>query len=538
MNRLRNFIFPLFLTVLFLNNVSAQNTLFEKVKNDYPDLTAIYGDRLEKQKAHYIFAIDVSTVMRDNIKTIKPMIKDFINALPDGDIVTLIRESSTDSTKCIIGNQPVNADSRNMMINKLFGKEFDVRNAGSDGYKMTKLVLKEIMDPRSEGPVFVFMFTDFSYWTGKKKKDDENWNALKEEFKPFIELTDKGQSRVVLAYPIFFPGDKDEDFRPELKEIFGTLETPPDPDPILLKNFFDKMKANAMVYRLKYLIYQDLAKTKIISTISLSKGNDIVATTNCTTEDGKTIFDKYRYEMTKEPKCLDKIFERTNHTDCDFDTPTAFYRLNDNYTSYIPCLKTLVGKLHYSITPLCAKYVNELDRLNGFDATFKLDYAKAYPCEEELPQKTFFFHYLPITILFAILFILGICWLITILINKFGKIYRTWNIMAIVYDGENEETYSHSFPRAKRVTVTPSTLGIVDGGNWKFDIITNDKLICWLWNPRGYYILRSCAMNITRKGKTRALPKKAYRVTPLKKWGSGCTLTFKSNDIEYTIKVQ
>ena len=65
-------IVPLLLfAVLFTGNVLAQNPLYEKVKADYPSLTSIYGDRLEKQKAHYIFAIDVSTVMRDNIKTIK-----------------------------------------------------------------------------------------------------------------------------------------------------------------------------------------------------------------------------------------------------------------------------------------------------------------------------------------------------------------------------------------------------------------------------------------------------------------------------------
>lgn len=531
----------LLFAVLFAGNVLAQNPLYEKVKADYPSLTSIYGNRLEKQKAHYIFAIDVSTVMRDNIKTIKPMIKDFIEALPEGDLVTLIRESSTDSTKCIVGNQPVNASSRSMLVSKLYGKEFEVRNAGSDGYTMTRLVLKEIMDPRSEGPVFVFMFTDFSYWTGKKKKDEEDWGALRDEFKPFIELTDKGQNRVVLAYPIFFKGDETDDFRPELKEIFGTLETPPESEPILLKNFFDKMKANAMVYRLKYLVYQDLAKTKPTSSLSLSDNKEIMVTTQCATEDDNSIFNKYYCETSDEPQCLDKAFAKIPQSEINFDEPTAIYSINNNYKPLLPCIKTLGSKLHYSVKPLCAEYANELDRLNGFDATFKIDYAKPYEFEEELPSKTFFFHCLPLAVdivIAAIALLLLVCWIVTLLINKFGKIYRTWNIMATTDDGEKEESYSHSFPKAKKVTVTPSALGIVDGGNWRFDIITEDGMICWLWKPRGYYIARGCAMTITRKGETKALPNKPYRVTTLKKWGSGCTLKFKSNDIEYTVRVQ
>ena len=79
--------------------VKSQTAAHDAVARDYPNLFEMYGvNSLEKQKAHYIFAIDVSSFMKTNLEVIKPMIKEFIKALPDGDQVTLIRKSSTENT--------------------------------------------------------------------------------------------------------------------------------------------------------------------------------------------------------------------------------------------------------------------------------------------------------------------------------------------------------------------------------------------------------------------------------------------------------
>lgn len=550
MNRLGIVFLSLIVASMALGRAEAQNVALQVVNNDYPNLMELYrqkGDALGNQKAHHIFAIDVSTFMRKNINEIRPQINDFIMALPDGDQVTLIRKSSTDKTDYVGGvvNLEINSESRQTLRNILTSDAFAVQDAGSDGYTMTSKILDAIMNPMSEGLVFVFMFTDFEYWTSANgyDKSKEDWEALKTKFKPFIDLTSGDQSRVVLPYAFYYR-DNDyraaSDYRPELESIFGCkLNQPPTGDAVILRNFFNKMETNALVFRLKYLIYQDLAKTNVTSALSLSDNKEILMTTDL---DGLQIFDNYTYDITNEPECLEKAFVRQNNAELAFGNGAALYNFNNKYSPLLPHWTILHGKMAYTIHPVCkTNLAVELDKLNALDESLVLDYKRPYDLEAQLPSGWFYSHILPAWVGIALVLLLlayGICWLITLLLNKFGKIYRTWNIIATTDDGENQETFSHSFPKAKKVTVSPSTLGIPNGGSWKFDIITVDGPIYRLWHQRGYYIRRGCPMNIERKGKTKALPNKEYRVTPLKKWGQGCKLKFKNDNMDYVVKIQ
>jgi len=99
----------------------------EAVEKDYPHLTEMYGtNELQKQKAHYIFAIDVSSFMSTNLETIKPLIKEFIKALPDGDQVTFIRKSTTENTDYVqnIKSITINDEVRRLLPQILDSDDF------------------------------------------------------------------------------------------------------------------------------------------------------------------------------------------------------------------------------------------------------------------------------------------------------------------------------------------------------------------------------------------------------------------------------
>ena len=538
--------------LLFCFDANAQSVTpspQDAVKKDYPNLSEMYGMKeLEKQKAHYIFAIDVSSFMSTNLQVIKPLIKEFIKALPDGDQVTFIRKSSTGNTDFVqnIKSITINNEVRELLPKILDGSDFEIQNAGSDGYAMTNKILDAIMNPMSEGLVFVFMFTDFEYWTSENQYDKKkvDWTALKDKFQPFIDLTNGDQSRVVFPYAFYFRDNEyreQADYRPELKEIFGSLNQPPVGEASILRAFFTNMEANALVYRLKYKVFLDMAKVDLSSDLVLTEDDQIMATVSNTGPENFPLFTQFDYKIVSEPSCLDETFTKDTATRHNLDEPFVIYQLNHDYNPILPRFVNLGDEITFHVTPLCEKYVNELEMLNGLDESLKLDYAKGFEFEEELPEGKYFFHILPgwLDILILVLIALWlIALLITSLINKFGNIYRSWIVLATVDDGENQNTYSHSFPKAQKVTVNPSSLGILNGGNWKFDILTVDSPIYSFWKRRGYYIQRGCPMNITHKGRTKALPRSPYRVTPLKKWGAGCTLTFNNNDVDYSIRVQ
>ena len=75
MNNLKRLVLVLALALLAISPVKSQTPAHEAVKKDYPNLFDMYGmESLEKQKAHFIFAIDGSSCMATNLVTIKPLI--------------------------------------------------------------------------------------------------------------------------------------------------------------------------------------------------------------------------------------------------------------------------------------------------------------------------------------------------------------------------------------------------------------------------------------------------------------------------------
>ena len=110
-----------FIILLFLCNLSfAQQTPEGIIKKDYPCLYKIYEDSIAKQTAHYIFALDVSSMMKTNVREILPVAENFIRQIPDNDKISFVKKSATNESGIILNSQEINSSSRNDIIKFLY----------------------------------------------------------------------------------------------------------------------------------------------------------------------------------------------------------------------------------------------------------------------------------------------------------------------------------------------------------------------------------------------------------------------------------
>ena len=89
MKRLKQVICLIVLLMCACGTSFAQSPL-QYLEQSFPQLTEIYRNDIDKCHAHYVFAIDVSGSMDKYEGTMVPLLKNFINALPNGDKVTII----------------------------------------------------------------------------------------------------------------------------------------------------------------------------------------------------------------------------------------------------------------------------------------------------------------------------------------------------------------------------------------------------------------------------------------------------------------
>jgi hypothetical protein len=149
----------------------AQQSL-DAMKKDYPGLMSLYGDRISGQKAHYIFVVDVSSSMLPYEAVVKNNFLQFMNAVPDGDQVSLIKMSDESHTGFVglLKCTPLDKSTRASIKEVVNGFRFNQNGSsedGSDGFSMAKSVIDAINVVGSNDLTFVYMLTDFEYWTHK-----------------------------------------------------------------------------------------------------------------------------------------------------------------------------------------------------------------------------------------------------------------------------------------------------------------------------------------------------------------------------------
>ena len=243
--------------------VRGQGHDFNALKKEYPMLMERYGDRLESRNAHYIFAIDISSSMREYENVVRQSLVTFVNAVPEGDQITLIAmcdENNTNyinSIKCITINQTV----RQSIVQTVESPQFKFlrerdANDGSDGFTMTRKVLDAMNVVNSSDMTFVYLLTDFEYWTHKNKynKNNENWGELK------VLLTDKHKG-MMCKYGIELNCDKvshpEAIFKPELDDIFGPLDYQQANSAVILAQWFEHIINDICAHKINAMLKAD-----------------------------------------------------------------------------------------------------------------------------------------------------------------------------------------------------------------------------------------------------------------------------------------
>ena len=251
------------LMVVFPAN--AQNSAQESMRTDYPMLMQKYGGLLEEQHAHYIFAVDVSSSMLQYESTVKENFLAFVAAIPDGDQVTLIRMADKVHTDFVSGMYKcitLNGQVRNDLKNVIYSNQFDFLCSGdpqdgSDGYRMAELVVEAINTIGSNDLTFVYMFTDFEYWTQKYhyNPSQENWESLKEKMPKQRQFS---VCKYGLELNFNNPNLKQQAIiKRQLDDVFGAIDYQTVSSAAVLSQWFNHTIANVMAVKLNSLVKRD-----------------------------------------------------------------------------------------------------------------------------------------------------------------------------------------------------------------------------------------------------------------------------------------
>ena len=443
-----NHIYKMLVTVCVLMNtvaLEAQILATGSMMQDFPQLMNKYGDMLDEQHAHYIFAVDISSSMQQYEATVKANFLDFIKAIPDGDKVTLIRMADKEHTnylggmyKCIT----LNSDVRNDLQNIIYSDQFRFLNNGhphdgSDGYRMAELVIDAINTIGSNDLTFVYMFTDFEYWTEEYRYNPsrEDWNALKEKMP-------KEKQFAVCKYGLELHNNthlnQQAIIKNQLDEVFGTIDYQSVTSAEVLSQWFGHSIANVMAVKLNSLVKRDWsAFEQSVQCNVIRTGLDVEAVITCDNTD------------------LVKEFHVTpNHNDSNFKSSTVVVEALDSInvvlgqyviepSAIVPSYKNYGGsELNVDIAYM-SHYADELHRLQELCKDVnKINSFSTY--EFVIPKVQAWNSFIPLwawIVLGVILFVI----ILSVLYTVFGiRFDREWQLSVTRRDADGNRLKEYS----------------------------------------------------------------------------------------------
>ena len=262
-NKYINNIFTGFIFFISILTINAQSPE-ERVMQDYPKLYNDFKSEVGAQKAHYIISIDISSSMKSMEASVKNNLKNFVSALPDGDKITLIQMADKAETKIVnlTDYTEINSSTRSGIIsyiaNLKFKKDRETGD-GSDGFTMTKLITDGLKKPGSSADMkYVFIFSDFEYWSSKNKynKNAESWASLKSK------LVNESRAKV-FGLIIKEPAKVGAVYESELKDIFTDFSKVSCPDdPAILNQWFNTKKSEILYDRLAEYLTKKIENQK------------------------------------------------------------------------------------------------------------------------------------------------------------------------------------------------------------------------------------------------------------------------------------
>ena len=271
----------------------------EKLKHDFPKLTDRYGTQLGNQKAHYVFVLDISSSMLPYESIEKQNLLKFVDAVPDGDQITIIRmadEKHTDFVnmfKCITLEPNVRQALRTTVQSPGFQflKNGDSRD-GSDGFKTASLIVDAINTVGSNELTFIYLFTDFEYWTHTHRynKNGVDWQSLVGKVP---ESYRQGMCKFGIELATNSIKHPEAIFKPEMDRIFGTIHYQPVTSAAVLSQWFGHIITNVMAYKLNASLKKEW--NSLIDTLSIEtdiSGNQLTARVIVPQKEGKPLISK------------------------------------------------------------------------------------------------------------------------------------------------------------------------------------------------------------------------------------------------------
>lgn len=341
--------------------VRSQSVDLSALRAEYPRLTERYADRLQSRSAHYVFAIDISSSMREYEAVVRQSLVKFVQAVPDGDQVTIIVMSDENTTNYLDLTKCITLDNklRNSIISAVSGaglsfKKHGDPTDGSDGFTMTRKVLEAMNVVNSSDLTFVYLLTDFEYWTHRNRydKNAEDWASLK----PMLTEKHRG---MMCKYGIELTLNKVQHpeaiFKGELDNIFGPLDYQQAASAEMLSVWFKHIINDIQAHKINAMLKADwketmnameerlswkgdelraevtMPKSELVSGISLSLDNVADSRLTLCNESQATMSNdgvwtstvaRYEGEKTKLPTRI-KIDEASQELSMRFDSPYA-----------------------------------------------------------------------------------------------------------------------------------------------------------------------------------------------------------------------
>lgn len=294
--RIEMVLITLFIVItLFAQGLNPQ----DKLKNDFPKLTDRYGTQLGNQKAHYVFVLDISSSMLPYEAIEKQNLLKFVDAVPDGDQITIIRmadEKHTDFVnmfKCITLEPNVRQALRTAVQSPGFQflKNGDPRD-GSDGFKTASLIVEAINTVGSNELTFIYLFTDFEYWTHtyRYNKNGVDWQSLVGKVP---ESYRQGMCKFGIELATNSIKHPEAVFKPEMDRIFGTIHYQPVTSAAVLSQWFGHIITNVMAYKLNASLKKEW--NSLIDTLSVESdisGSQLTAKVIAPEQEGQPLISK------------------------------------------------------------------------------------------------------------------------------------------------------------------------------------------------------------------------------------------------------
>ena len=260
----------------------------ELVKRDYSRLYKDFKIPLGEQKAHYIIAIDVSSSMESMEASVKANLKNFIDALPNGDKITLIQMANKSETQVVNLTEYTDVDNttRSDISKYIEGLKYKKKGDpgdGSDGFTMTDLIIKALNASGSSNDMkYVFIFSDLEFYDKNSHTGSNGYNKNAMPWKSFEGKLKKDEEEYTQVFGLVIkkPTKPEAVYKSELQRIFPNYNEVNCPDnSSILNKWFNVKKAEILNERLKKCLKNETERQNSALILKSSGlGKDMVLT--------------------------------------------------------------------------------------------------------------------------------------------------------------------------------------------------------------------------------------------------------------------